>query len=235
MSISVSVSKIQYLLGWTLNNPWVKETLTQLWIQWSHVTWPASPHIINNGRIQNIDLLIDRDRDLLVYTSASLEPVQLLSVTVFVLLSTGGAVAAAAPPAASSTAAAAAGLEAGPSMPAYYLVKWITWKEKKTPIITQSENGPCPLLAIMNTLFLRWKVKTDAAPVKYGHTSVGLGVIQKLSISIPWLLEVVCWRNINKYTGIKSGIELGTFRLPDGCSTSWATATPGRKCVQHIS
>lgn len=44
-------------------------------------------------------------------------------------------------------------------MPAYYLVKWITWKEKKTPIITQSENGPCPLLAIMNTLFLRWKVR----------------------------------------------------------------------------
>ncbi|XP_028820629.1 ubiquitin carboxyl-terminal hydrolase MINDY-1 [Denticeps clupeoides] len=39
----------------------------------------------------------------------------------------------------------------------YYFVKWITWKEKKTPIITQSENGPCPLLAIMNVLFLRWK------------------------------------------------------------------------------
>lgn len=47
-------------------------------------------------------------------------------------------------------------------MPAYYLVKWITWKEKKTPIITQSENGPCPLLAIMNTLFLRWKAKLPA-------------------------------------------------------------------------
>ncbi|XP_061675416.1 ubiquitin carboxyl-terminal hydrolase MINDY-1 isoform X2 [Syngnathoides biaculeatus] len=42
---------------------------------------------------------------------------------------------------------------------AYYLVKWITWKEKKTPIITQSDNGPCPLLAIMNILFLRWKAK----------------------------------------------------------------------------
>ncbi|XP_026011969.1 ubiquitin carboxyl-terminal hydrolase MINDY-1 [Astatotilapia calliptera] len=52
--------------------------------------------------------------------------------------------------------------EPGPSMPAYYLVKWITWKEKKTPIITQSENGPCPLLAIMNTLFLRWKAKLPA-------------------------------------------------------------------------
>ncbi len=44
------------------------------------------------------------------------------------------------------------------SMPAYYFVKWITWKEKKTAIITQSENGPCPLIAIMNILLLRWKV-----------------------------------------------------------------------------
>ncbi|TWW65907.1 ubiquitin carboxyl-terminal hydrolase MINDY-1 [Takifugu flavidus] len=52
--------------------------------------------------------------------------------------------------------------EPGGNMPAYYLVKWITWKEKKTPIITQSENGPCPLLAIMNTLFLRWKAKLPA-------------------------------------------------------------------------
>ncbi|KAF3706882.1 Ubiquitin carboxyl-terminal hydrolase MINDY-1 [Channa argus] len=69
-------------------------------------------------------------------------------------------VAAAAAPSAASTSSAA--LEPAPSMPAYYLVKWITWKEKKTPIITQSENGPCPLLAIMNTLFLRWKAKLPA-------------------------------------------------------------------------
>ncbi|KAM7384933.1 hypothetical protein PAMA_012017 [Pampus argenteus] len=71
-------------------------------------------------------------------------------------LEAGGAAAAA-----SSTAAVVTS-EPGPSMPAYYLVKWITWKEKKTPIITQSENGPCPLLAIMNTLFLRWNAKLPA-------------------------------------------------------------------------
>lgn len=74
------------------------------------------------------------------------------------LQAAGGATvtaAAAAPP-------PAAAPEPGPSMPAYYLVKWITWKEKKTPIITQSENGPCPLLAIMNTLFLRWKARLPA-------------------------------------------------------------------------
>ncbi|XP_068424946.1 ubiquitin carboxyl-terminal hydrolase MINDY-1 isoform X2 [Clinocottus analis] len=69
----------------------------------------------------------------------------------------GGAVAPPTPVGSASTAP-----EAGPSTPAYYLVKWITWKEKKTPIVTQSENGPCPLLAIMNTLFLRWKAKLPA-------------------------------------------------------------------------
>lgn len=39
-----------------------------------------------------------------------------------------------------------------------YHIKWIRWKEENTPIITQNENGPCPLLAIMNVLLLAWKV-----------------------------------------------------------------------------
>ncbi|XP_011375937.1 ubiquitin carboxyl-terminal hydrolase MINDY-1 [Pteropus vampyrus] len=43
--------------------------------------------------------------------------------------------------------------------PDFYCVKWIPWKGDRTPIITQSANGPCPLLAIMNILFLQWKVK----------------------------------------------------------------------------
>lgn len=67
-----------------------------------------------------------------------------------------GAAPAVPPPA---TGGATAAVEPELMAPAYYFVKWITWKEKKTPIITQSENGPCPLLAIMNTLFLRWKAK----------------------------------------------------------------------------
>ncbi|KAJ8340471.1 hypothetical protein SKAU_G00351040 [Synaphobranchus kaupii] len=40
-----------------------------------------------------------------------------------------------------------------------YHIKWMKWKEENTPIITQNENGPCPLLAIMNVLLLAWKVK----------------------------------------------------------------------------
>ncbi|KAM4663329.1 ubiquitin carboxyl-terminal hydrolase MINDY-1 isoform 2-T2 [Discoglossus pictus] len=55
-----------------------------------------------------------------------------------------------------AAAAKSPGNEAGVD---YYFVKWINWKGERTPVITQSENGPCPLLAIMNILFLRWKVK----------------------------------------------------------------------------
>ncbi|XP_063172839.1 ubiquitin carboxyl-terminal hydrolase MINDY-1 [Candoia aspera] len=49
-----------------------------------------------------------------------------------------------------------------PKPPDFYCVKWISWKGERTPVIMQSENGPCPLLAIMNILFLQWKVKLPA-------------------------------------------------------------------------
>lgn len=44
-----------------------------------------------------------------------------------------------------------------------YHIKWIQWKEEHTPIITQNENGPCPLLAILNVLLLAWKVHSVAS------------------------------------------------------------------------
>lgn len=39
-----------------------------------------------------------------------------------------------------------------------YHIKWVKWKDRKTAIITQNENGPCPLIAIMNVLVLKGKV-----------------------------------------------------------------------------
>lgn len=75
-------------------------------------------------------------------------------------------VSAVSSPSVSSTTPPAAAAAPPPAAEAgcqeFYLVKWITWKEKRTPIVTQSQNGPCPLLAIMNTLFLRWKAKLPA-------------------------------------------------------------------------
>lgn len=39
-----------------------------------------------------------------------------------------------------------------------YQVKWVKWKGGKYAIITQNENGPCPLLSIVNILLLRGKL-----------------------------------------------------------------------------
>ncbi|KAF5906557.1 ubiquitin carboxyl-terminal hydrolase MINDY-2 isoform X2, partial [Clarias magur] len=51
--------------------------------------------------------------------------------------------------------------ERGGAGQSIYHIKWIRWKEENTPIITQNENGPCPLLAIMNVLLLAWKVNNN--------------------------------------------------------------------------
>ena len=39
-----------------------------------------------------------------------------------------------------------------------YHVKWVSWQATRTPIVTQNENGPCPLLSIVNILLLRGKL-----------------------------------------------------------------------------
>lgn len=43
-----------------------------------------------------------------------------------------------------------------------YHIKWISQNGIKTPIVTQNENGPCPLIAIINVLIMRGRVKLDS-------------------------------------------------------------------------
>ncbi|RWS28399.1 hypothetical protein B4U80_07982 [Leptotrombidium deliense] len=40
-----------------------------------------------------------------------------------------------------------------------YHLKWINWKNNKCAIITQNENGPCPLIAIINVLLLKGRIR----------------------------------------------------------------------------
>ena len=40
-----------------------------------------------------------------------------------------------------------------------YHIKWVCFLGQKVATITQNENGPCPLLAIVNVLLLRTKIK----------------------------------------------------------------------------
>ncbi|KAI6655512.1 Protein FAM63A isoform X1 [Oopsacas minuta] len=40
----------------------------------------------------------------------------------------------------------------------WYEIKWILWNSKRLPILVQNKNGPCPLIALCNVLFLRGAV-----------------------------------------------------------------------------
>ncbi|NWZ98531.1 MINY1 hydrolase, partial [Nesospiza acunhae] len=51
----------------------------------------------------------------------------------------------------------------------FYFVKWILWKGQRTALVTQSENGPCPLLAIINVLLLQWKASWGGPPNARGR------------------------------------------------------------------
>lgn len=79
-------------------------------------------------------------------------------------LAATAAAAAAVAPAAAAASPSAVGpppwgwKEPFPGQSVYHL-KWVRWKEENTPVVTQNENGPCPLLAIMNVLLLAWKVR----------------------------------------------------------------------------
>jgi len=44
-----------------------------------------------------------------------------------------------------------------------YHVKWIKFRGSQTPIVMQNQNGPCPLLAIVNVLLLQGKIKLTSS------------------------------------------------------------------------
>lgn len=54
------------------------------------------------------------------------------------------------------------GSSSSSSVQSIYHIKWIHFQSQKVPIITQNENGPCPLLAIMNVLLLQGRVTLEA-------------------------------------------------------------------------
>ncbi|XP_052800935.1 ubiquitin carboxyl-terminal hydrolase MINDY-2-like [Mya arenaria] len=65
-----------------------------------------------------------------------------------------------------------------------YHVKWISFKNNKLPIITQNENGPCPLLAIINVLLLQKRIslplQTEVISVNQLMTHLGDCVLQNV-------------------------------------------------------
>ncbi|NXF72059.1 MINY1 hydrolase, partial [Sclerurus mexicanus] len=77
-----------------------------------------------------------------------------------------------------------------------YRVKWIRWKGERTPVVTQSQNGPCPLLAIINTLLLRWKAR--GAPGGGWGRGSSLSLLQ---VKLPPQKEVITAEELMAHLG----------------------------------
>jgi hypothetical protein len=43
-----------------------------------------------------------------------------------------------------------------------YSVRFVRFRDRRTPVVLQSKNGPCPLLAVVNALLLRGSLTLDA-------------------------------------------------------------------------
>ncbi|XP_071486356.1 ubiquitin carboxyl-terminal hydrolase MINDY-2-like [Diadema antillarum] len=87
-------------------------------------------------------------------SAMEVDPLEVRGAEGGVALEETGATAAAASDVSAPGSAATSPRAAAQPQQAYH-VKWVTWRNQNTPIITQNENGPCPLLAIVNVMLLR--------------------------------------------------------------------------------
>ncbi|CAI8009350.1 Ubiquitin carboxyl-terminal hydrolase MINDY-1, partial [Geodia barretti] len=65
-----------------------------------------------------------------------------------------------------------------------YQLKWVEWKGGFVPVITQNENGPCPLLALCNVLLLTDRMKLVAGETVVTSTALmdllGTAIIENM-------------------------------------------------------
>ncbi|KAG1460806.1 hypothetical protein G6F56_005863 [Rhizopus delemar] len=86
-----------------------------------------------------------------------------------------------------------------------YYVKPIEWNGEQAHIITQNENGPCPLVAICNVLFLRGDLKLPDIPVvtfEYLVERLGDYLLTLSNAQVP--LEDI----LNVLPKLKSGLDV---------------------------
>ncbi|KAI9281060.1 hypothetical protein BY458DRAFT_544415 [Sporodiniella umbellata] len=88
-----------------------------------------------------------------------------------------------------------------------YLVKTIEWNGKKVNIITQNENGPCPLVAICNVLFLRGDIVIPELPTVSFEYLVEILGDHLLALEHKSPLEDI----LNVLPKLKSGLDMNVL------------------------
>lgn len=100
----------------------------------------------------------------------------------------------------------------GPRQSVYH-IKWVRWKNHKTPIITQNENGPCPLLAIINVLTLRGSVKLpptlDIITVEQLMEHLGDSILSSIPKDIPESAQLNYEQNMHDAIAILPKLQTG--------------------------
>ncbi|GFS19608.1 ubiquitin carboxyl-terminal hydrolase MINDY-1 [Elysia marginata] len=116
----------------------------------------------------------------------------------------------------SSTATAASPSPAASKdkeMESVYYIKWITFDGSSVPIITQNENGPCPLLALVNVLLLKGKVKL--APMLEMITSeqlmtyLGECILENTPKDLPETTQANYEQNMQDAMGVMHKLQTG--------------------------
>lgn len=80
----------------------------------------------------------------------------------------------------------------GDTTQSIYHVKWIKFHGTSTPIVMQNQNGPCPLLAIVNILLLQGKIKLTAATELVAADQLIAYIADYIFENVPNVSQVLC-------------------------------------------
>lgn len=97
-----------------------------------------------------------------------------------------------------------------------YHIKWITFQGDRRPVVTQNENGPCPIIAIANVLLLRGAVEISAdSEIISGHRLVAVLSEFLLSQSVTFLddgqllnYETTVSDALNLFPSLQTGLDV---------------------------
>ncbi|XP_075731387.1 ubiquitin carboxyl-terminal hydrolase MINDY-2-like isoform X2 [Rhipicephalus microplus] len=94
-----------------------------------------------------------------------------------------------------------------------YHIKWVRWNNQKTPIVTQNENGPCPLIAIINVLTLKGLVKLpqtlDIVTVEQLMEHLGDCILSSIPKDIPESAQLNYEQNMHDAIAILPKLQTG--------------------------
>ncbi|XP_065306906.1 ubiquitin carboxyl-terminal hydrolase MINDY-2-like isoform X1 [Dermacentor albipictus] len=94
-----------------------------------------------------------------------------------------------------------------------YQIKWVRWNNQKTPIVTQNENGPCPLIAIINVLTLKGLIKLphtlDVVTVEQLMEHLGDCILSSIPKDIPESAQLNYEQNMHDAIAILPKLQTG--------------------------